>query len=78
MARTAVARRRQNRRERAVFIQAVQKRNDDGKRATAQNVRTENPVFRAEYKQSDKDPKGYVTLGATIHKKPPVFRRRYM
>ena len=57
----ATARRGQDGSERSVFIKAEQKRDDDGKTAAAERVGAENPVFRAEYKQSDKDPKGSIT-----------------
>ena len=65
-------------RKRSVLIKAIQKRYDDGQATAAQNVRAENAVFRTEYKQSDKYPKGDIPLRATIHKIPPVFRRRDM
>jgi hypothetical protein len=74
----AVARGRQNSRQRAVFVQAVQKSDKYGKSATAKQAGTEHAVFRPKYKQSDENPKGYVTLTTTIHKKPPMFRRRGM
>ena len=57
----AVARRRQDSGKRAVSVQAEQKRRDDRQAATAEHVRAEDPVFRAEYEQCDKDPKGNVT-----------------
>ena len=60
-----------------LFVQTEQEREDNRQSATAEDVRTEETVFRAENKQCDQNPKGdVVTLGATIHKKPPVFRRR--
>lgn len=57
----AVARRRQDRSERAVFVKAEQKRDDDGQSTAAKHVRAEEPVFRAENKQSNQNPKGRVT-----------------
>ena len=65
---TATARRGKQRGERSVFVKAEQQSNDDGQAATVKNTRTECAVFRTEDKQSDKDPKGYVTLWATIHR----------
>jgi hypothetical protein len=63
--------------QRAVFVQAEKQGDDDGQAATAENIGAEEAVLRAENKQSDKDPKGdIITLGATIHKKPPVSCRR--
>ena len=63
--------------QRAVSVQTEKQGGDDGQSATAENVGAEEAVFRAENKQSDKDPKGdIITLGATIHKKPPVSCRR--
>lgn len=64
--------------ERAVSVQAEQQGKQNRQAATAKRVRAENAVFRAQHKQRDKDPKGQVTLSATSHKKPPVFRRRGM
>ena len=74
----AAALRRQNRGKCSVFIKAEQQRDNDGQSAATENVRAENPVFRAENEQSDKNPKGHITLIATSHKIPPVFRRRGM
>lgn len=71
-----VTRRRQDGRKRAVFIKAEQQRDDDGQSAAAEDVGTEHSILRAENEQCDKDPKGNVTLIATSHIKPPVFRRR--
>ena len=65
---TTVARGREYRGKRAVFIQTVQKRDEDGKTAAAKDVRAEETVFRAKNKQSDKNPKGAITLRTTIHK----------
>ena len=63
--------------ERSVFVQAEEERQNNGQTATAEYVRAERAVFRTEYKQSNENPKGKViSLGATIHKKPPVFCRR--
>lgn len=62
--------------QRSVFIKAEKQSDHDGQTAAVENARTKRAVFRTEDKQSDKDPKGYVTLGATIHKKPPVSCRR--
>ena len=63
-------------RKRSVLIKAIQKRYDDGQATAAQNVRAENAVLAAEYKQRDQDPKSRVTLREAIHKKPPVLERR--
>ncbi len=61
VARTAtVARRRQNGGKRSVFIQTEKQGDKDGQTATAENIRAENSVFRAEYEQSDENPKGGV------------------
>ena len=63
--------------KRTVFIKTEEQSDDNGKPATAENVGAEDTVLRAQHEQGDKDPKGYViTLIATSHKKPPVFRRR--
>lgn len=73
----AVATRGKKGSQRSVFIQTEKQGDDDGQAATAENIGAEEAVFRAENKQSDKDPKGdVITLGATIHKKPPVSCRR--
>ena len=73
----AVATRSKKGSQRSVFIQTEKQGDDDGQAATAENIGAEEAVFRAENKQSDKDPKGdVITLGATIHKKPPVSCRR--
>ena len=64
-----VARRRQDRRQSTVFVQAVQKSDDDGKRTAAQNVRAEDTVLRAENQKRDKNPKRRVaTVSKAIHK----------
>lgn len=63
--------------QRAVSVQTEKQGGDDGQAATAENIGAEEAVLRAENEQSDKDPKGdIITLGATIHKKPPVSCRR--
>ena len=73
----AVARRGKNTGKRTVLVKAEKQSDDNGKTATAKHVRAEDTVLRAENKQCDKDPKGYVvTLITTSHKKPPVFCRR--
>ena len=72
----AMARRRQDGGKCAVFIKAEQQSGDDGKPATVKDIRAERTVFRAEHEQSDKNPKGVVTLIATSHNKPPVLGRR--
>ena len=46
----------------AVFIKAIQKGKDDRKSATGEETFAENPVFRAENKQRDQNPKSGVTL----------------
>ncbi len=56
-------------RESAVFIQAEEQSDKNGKPATAKQVGAEDTVLRAEYEQSNENPKGYViTLVATSHK----------
>ena len=65
---TAVARGSENCGKRSVFIKTVHKRDKDGKTAAVKDVRAEETVFRAENKQSDKNPKGAITLRTTIHK----------
>ena len=65
---TAVARRRQQRAERPVFIQAEKQSDQDRQTAAAEHVRAEDPVFRAENKQSDQNPKGSISRETTIHK----------
>ena len=57
----AVASRRQNGRKRTVFVQAEQKRDQDGQTATVKDVGAEHTVFRAKYEQSNENPKGSVT-----------------
>ena len=57
----AVAGRRQDGSERAVFVKAEQKRDDDGQSTAVKHVRAEEPVFRAENKQRDQNPKGRIT-----------------
>ena len=52
----------------AVFVKAEKQRNDDGQTATAQYVRVDEAVLRAENEQRNKDPKGNVTLIAKSHK----------
>ena len=69
----SVAGRRQKGRKRAVFVKAEKQSDNNGKSAAAENVRAEDTVFRAEHEQSNKNPKGNVTLIATSHKKPPVL-----
>ncbi len=70
----AVARGSKNGRKGAVFIQAEKESDDNRQSATTQHVRAATVL--TENKQSDKNPKGSITLGATIHKKPPVSYRR--
>ena len=65
---TATARRGKQRGKRSVFVKAEQQSNHDRQPATVEDTRADRAVFRTENKQCDKDPKGYVTLGATIHK----------
>ena len=57
----AVAARRQNGSERTVLVKAEQKRDDDRQSAATKRVRAEEPVFRAENKQSNQNPKGRIT-----------------
>ena len=73
---TATAGRSEQGGQSPIFIKTEKQSDYDGQSAAVKDTGTEAAVFRAEYKQSDKDPKGYVTLGATIHKKPPVSCRR--
>ena len=55
--------------KRAVSVQTEKQGDDDGHAATAENIGTENPVFRAKNKQSNKNPKGHIiTLTTTNHK----------
>ncbi len=68
MAATAAARRGEQGRQSAVFVKAEEKCDYNGQAAAVKNICTERSVFSAEYKQCDKNPKGYVSLGATIHK----------
>ena len=55
-----VASGRQNGRQRAVFVKAIQKCNHDRQTATAKYVGAEEAVLRAEDKQSNENPKGGV------------------
>ena len=73
MTTTAVARRRKQRRQGTVFVEAEKECRHDGQPTAVKDTRTECAVFRTENKQSNKNPKGYVSLVATIHRKPPVF-----
>ena len=68
MAATAVAGRGEQCRQGAVFVKAEEECNNDGQATAVKNPRTESAVFSAEYKQRNKNPQGYVSLGATIHK----------
>ena len=70
---TAVAGARggKDRRQRAVFIQAVQESDDDGKGTTAEQVAADKPVFIAKDEDGDEQPKGTVPVRTTIHKRPP-------
>lgn len=73
VAAVAVSRREQGR-ERAVLIEAIQKRENDRQAAAAEKTFAEHSVFRPEHEQSDENPKSGVTLCTAIHKmKPPVF-----
>ena len=65
---TASARRGKQRRQRTVFVEAEEKSDDDRQAASVKDARAERAVFRAKNKQSNKNPKGYVSLGTTIHK----------
>ena len=69
----AITRRRQDSRERSVLVKAEKQSENNGKPAAAENVGAEDAVLRAEYEQSDKNPKGGITLVATSHIKPPVL-----
>ena len=74
---TAITRRGKQGRKRTVSVKAEKQSDDDRQSATAENIRAEEAVFRAEDKQSNQNPKGdVITLGATIHIKPPVSCRR--
>ena len=76
MAATGVARGSEQSCKSAVFIKAENESNDDRQAASAEYAHVAATVFRAKNKQSDKDPKGHITLRTTIHKKPPVSCRR--
>ena len=67
----AGARRGKDRRQGAVFVQTVQKGDDDGKGATAEQVAADKPVFIAKDEDGDEQPKGTVPVRTTIHKRPP-------
>ena len=72
----AAARRGKQGRQRTVFIQAVQKGDDDRQGATAKKVAADRAVLVAKYQNGYENPKGTVPMRTTIHKKPPeVFRR---
>ena len=68
MTATAVAGRGKQGRHGAVFVKAEEKGDYNGQAAAVKNVRAERAIFRAKNKQRDKNPKGYVSLGTTIHK----------
>lgn len=68
MAAAATARGRQQRRQRSVFVKAEQQCRDDWQPATVKDVRAKCTVLRAENKQSNKNPKGGISLRATVHK----------
>ena len=68
MTATAAARRGEQRRQRTVFIKAEEERDNNRQTTAVKKICAESTVFRADYKQSNKNPKGYVSLGATIHK----------
>ena len=78
MAATAVARRGKQGRQGAVFVKA-EKKSDYNRQATSvKDARAECAVFRTKNKQRDKNPKGYISLGATIHKNLLCSRRMYV
>ena len=68
MTATAVAGRGKQSRQGTVFIEAEKECRNDRQTTAVKDTRTECAVFRAENKQSNKNPKGYVSLGTTIHK----------
>ena len=68
MAAATAARRREQARQSTVFVKAEKKSNHDRQATAVKDARTERAVFRAENKQSNQNPKGYVSLGATVHK----------
>ena len=68
MTATAVAGRGKQSRQGAVFIKAEKECNNNRQATAVKDACAECAIFCAEYKQSDKNPKGYVSLGATIHK----------
>ena len=68
MAAATAARRRKQARQSTVFVKAEKESNHDGQATAVKDARTERAVFCAENKQSDQNPKGYVSLGATVHK----------
>jgi hypothetical protein len=51
----------------SVFVHTIEQSENDRQTAAAQKAVAEHSVFRAENKQSDKDPKGSISLGAAIH-----------
>jgi hypothetical protein len=73
VAATAVAGRCEQCRQSTVFVEAEKECRHDRQPTSVKDTRTEYAVFRTENKQSNKNPKGYVSLVATIHRKPPVF-----
>ncbi len=68
MAAATAARRREQARQSTVFVKAEKEGNHDRQATAIKDARTERAVFRAENKQSNQNPKGYVSLGATVHK----------
>ena len=54
------ARRRQDCGERTVLVKTVQERNEDRQSATAEDIRAERAVLRAEHEQRNENPKGGV------------------
>jgi hypothetical protein len=68
MTATAAARRGKQRRQRTVFIKAEEERDNNRQPTAVKDICAKSTVFRTDYKQSDKNPKGYISLGATIHK----------
>jgi hypothetical protein len=64
--------------QRSVFVQAIQKRDDDGKSTAIQHVRAENPVLTTEHEKRNQNPESRITLRKAIHKENLLFDRRGM
>ena len=69
----AAAGRGETRGQRSVFVQTIQKRDDDGKSTAAQHVRAENPVLATEHEKRNQNPESRITLRKAIHKETSCF-----